>query len=132
MFKYYKMLNCLQLKITGLIYHYTCQLHILMMFESFSFTEKIVKFPGFVLLSLSLTSEHFVGSNECNLTSAQLDKHTNRLYVVVRFLICILKAHDYSHVQEQLSSELVSVFFQCHSVVLVSNSHSIPEHHTPR
>ena len=37
------------------------------MFESFSFTEKIVKFPGFVLLSLSLTSEHALGSNECNL-----------------------------------------------------------------
>ena len=42
------------------------------------------------------------------LTSAQLDEHTNRLYDVVTFLIRILEAHDYTHAQEQLSSELVS------------------------
>ena len=55
------------------------------------------------------------------LTFAQLDEHTNRLYVVVTFLIRILKAHDYAHIQEQLSSELVSVLFECHSVVLASH-----------
>ena len=38
------------------------------------------------------------------LTSAQLDERTNRLYVVVTFLVRILEAHDYTHVQEQLSS----------------------------
>ena len=62
------------------------------------------------------------------LTSAQLDEHTNRLYIVVTFLIRILEAHDYTPAQEQLSSELVSALFQRHSVVLASNSHSISEH----
>ena len=52
-FKYYKLLDCLQLKTTGLTYHYTCQLHILMAtFESFSSTEKIVKF-SWICSSLS-------------------------------------------------------------------------------
>ena len=36
----------------------------------------------------------------------------NHLYVPVTFLVHIPEAHDCTHIQEQLSSKLVSVLFQ--------------------
>ena len=58
------------------------------------------------------------------LTSAQLDEHTNRLYVVVTFLIRILEAHDYTYVREQFSQN--SFLYSLNVTPLCLHQISIP------